>query len=208
MNYDPTVVSSMFHIQPIVAVWYELFNYPNTARIITKNKPGSVVITWQNLKSRHSATPCTFQIELFFDSGEMQLSYQSLPVDDGLIGFNTGVETPVRQSTSPVNAAGLPAALQAASASFDNYGGIIAGITLKLAAVPTPVAGEDYRYTLLLNGVEAAGVQVSAGFAPFLVVSTPKIPDFPSAQIGSWEIKLDRRARSRSACRHRVSNRI
>ena len=65
VNYDPTVVSSMFHIQPIVAVWYELFNYPTTARIITKNKAGSVVITWQNLKSRHSAIPCTFQIELF-----------------------------------------------------------------------------------------------------------------------------------------------
>jgi hypothetical protein len=190
VNYDPTVVSSMFHIQPIVAVWYELFNYPNTARIITKNKPGSVVITWQNLKSRHSTTPCTFQIELFFDSGEMQLSYQSLPVDDGLIGFNTGTETKTSQTTSPVNAPGLPAPLQAASASFDDYSGIIAGVTLKLAAVPTPAVGEDFRYTLLLNGVEAAGVQFGGGFAPFLVVSTPKIPDFPSAQIGSWEIKL------------------
>jgi len=28
---------------------------------------------------------------------------------------------------------------------------------------------------------------VSAGQAPFLVVATPKIPEFPSAQIGSWE---------------------
>src|SRR5258706_6502023 len=138
VNYDPTVVSSMFHIQPIVAVWYELFNYPNTARIITKNKPGSVVITWQNLKSRHSTTPCTFQIELFFDSGEMQLSYQSLPVDDGLIGFNTGTETKTSQSASPVNAPGLPVQLQAASASFDNYGGVIAGVALKLDAGPAP----------------------------------------------------------------------
>src|SRR5258706_3739484 len=191
VNYDPTVVSSMFHIQPIVAVWYELFNYPTTARIITKNKPGSVVITWQNLKSRHSATPCTFQIELFTDTGEMQLSYQSLPVDDGLIGFNTGTETKTSQSANPVNVPGLPAQMQAASASFDNYGGIIAGVTLKLAAVPAPAAGESLRYTLLLNGVEAAGVQVSLGFSPFLVVSTPKIPDFPSAQIGSWEIHLN-----------------
>src|SRR3954471_3593887 len=78
VNYDPTVVSSMFHIQPIVAVWYELFNYPATARIITKNKPGSVVIAWQNLKSRHSAIPCTFQIELFTGTSEMLLSYQTL----------------------------------------------------------------------------------------------------------------------------------
>src|SRR5258707_2593500 len=128
VNYDPTVVSSMFHIQPIVAVWYELFNYPSTARIITKNKTGSVVITWQNLKSRHSTTPCTFQIELFTDSGEMLLSYQSLPVDDGLIGFNTGTETKTSQSANPVNVPGLPAHLQPASASFDNYGGIIAGV--------------------------------------------------------------------------------
>src|SRR6059058_615696 len=78
VNYDPTVVSNMFHIQPIVAVWYELFNYPTTARIVTKNKPGSVVITWENLKSRHSAVPCTFQIELFTDTGEMLLSYRTL----------------------------------------------------------------------------------------------------------------------------------
>jgi hypothetical protein len=190
VNYDPTVVSSMFHIQPIVAVWYELFNYPTTARIITKNKPGSVVITWQNLKSRHSTTPCTFQIELFTASGEMLLSYQSLPVDDGLIGFNTGTETKTSQSTTPVNVPTLPAQLQAVSASFDNYGSVIAGVTLKLAAPPAPSGTENFRYTLLLNGVEAAGIQVSAGFAPFLVVATPKIPDFPSAQIGSWETHL------------------
>jgi hypothetical protein len=190
VNYDPTVVSSMFHIQPIVAVWYELFNYPTTARIITKNKPGSVVITWQNLKSRHSAIPCTFQIELFTATGEMLLSYQTLSTDDGLIGFNTGTETPTRQTTNQVTAPGLPAPLQASSASFDNYGGIIAGVTLKLAAAPVPTGTENFRYTLLLNGIEAAGIQLSAGFAPFLVVSTPKIPDFPSAQIGSWETHL------------------
>ncbi len=191
VNYDPTVVSSMFHIQPIVAVWYELFNYPATARIITKNKANSVVVTWQNVISRHTATPCTFQIELFTDTGEMQLSYQSLPVADGLIGFSTGTETPVRQSASPVSAAGLPAHLQAASASFDNYGNIISGVTLKLAAtIPVPAAGESFRYTLVLNGIEAAGIQVSLGQAPFLVVANPKIPDFPSAQISSWELKV------------------
>jgi hypothetical protein len=191
VNYDPTVVSSMFHIQPIVAVWYELFNYPVTARIITKNKPGSVVITWENLKSRHSAIPCTFQIELFTASGEMLLSYRTLSTDDGLIGFNTGTETPTRQSSSPVNVPTLPAPLQAVSASFDNYGSIIAGVTLKLAAAPAPAAGEDFRYTLLINGIETAGIQVSAGFAPFLVVPTPKIPDFPSSQIGSFETHLN-----------------
>src|SRR5882724_10187587 len=64
VNYDPTVVSSMFHI-PMVAVWYELFYYPADARVLAKNKSGSVVITWQNLLSRHSATRCTFQVELF-----------------------------------------------------------------------------------------------------------------------------------------------
>jgi hypothetical protein len=191
VNYDPTVVSSMFHIQPIVAVWYELFNYPTTARIITKNKPGSVVITWQNLKSRHSTTPCTFQLELFTGSGEMQLSYQSLPVDDGLIGFNTGTETVTRQSANPVNVPGLPAPLQLASASFDNYGSIIAGVTLKLAAVPTPATGESFRYTLLLNGIEAVAAEVVAGQSPLFIVPTPKIPDFPSAQIGSWEMHLN-----------------
>jgi hypothetical protein len=190
VNYDPTVVSSMFHIQPIVAVWYELFNYPTTARIITKNKTGSVVITWENLKSRHSAIPCTFQIEFFTATGEMLLSYRTLSTDDGLIGFNTGTETPTRQSSNPVNVPGLPAALQASSASFDNYGGIIAGVTLKLAAAPAPTGTENFRYTLLLNGVEVAGVQVSAAQAPFLVVATPKIPEFPSAQIGSWETHL------------------
>ncbi|MEO8036777.1 MAG: hypothetical protein ABI837_20250, partial [Acidobacteriota bacterium] len=59
VNYDPTVVSNMFRV-PMVAVWYELFYYPSTARIIAKAKPGSVVITWENLLSRHSVTPCTF----------------------------------------------------------------------------------------------------------------------------------------------------
>jgi len=192
VNYDPTVVSSMFHIQPIVAVWYELFNYTDTSRIITKNKPNSVVITWQNVLSRHSTTPCTFQIELFTDTGEMQLSYQALPVGDGLIGFNTGTETPVRQNATAVNAPGLPAHLQVASASFDNYGGIIAGVTIKLgAAIPTPAAGESFRYTLMLNGVEAGGVEVSSNLSTNFLVSTPKIPEFPGAQINSWEVKLN-----------------
>src|SRR5258706_13996429 len=62
VNYDPTVVSSMFRV-PMVAVWYELFYYPSSARIVVKAKPGSVVITWQNVLSRHSLTPCTFQVE-------------------------------------------------------------------------------------------------------------------------------------------------
>ncbi|HXH41846.1 MAG TPA: hypothetical protein VNN08_24695, partial [Thermoanaerobaculia bacterium] len=191
VNYDPTVVSSMFHIQPIVAVWYELFNYTNTSRVITKNKPNSVVITWQNVLSRHSATPCTFQIELFTDSGEMQLSYLTLPIGDGMVGFNTGIETPARQNAVPVSVAGFPAAMQIASGSFDNYGGIIAGVTLKLGAVPAPAAGESYRYTLMLNGAEAAGVEVPSNLAAFFIVSNPKIPDFPGAQINSWETKLN-----------------
>ncbi len=192
VNYDPTVVSSMFHIQPIVAVWYELFNYTSRSRIITKNKPSSVVITWQNVLSRHSTTPCTFQIELFTDTGEMQLSYQTLPLGDGMIGFNTGTETPVRQNAVPVNVAGLPAHLQVASASFDNYGGVIAGVTIKTgAAIPAPAAGESFRYTLMLNGVEAGGVEVGSNLSTNFIVSTPKIPDFPSAQINSWEVKLN-----------------
>jgi len=191
VNYDPTVVSSMFHIQPIVAVWYELFNYTDVSRIITKNKPNSVVITWQNVLSRHSTTPCTFQLELF-TTGEMNLSYQTLPIGDGLIGFNTGTETPTRQNAVPVNAAGLPAHLQVASASFDNYGGIIAGVTIKLgAAIPTPASGESFRYTLMLNGVEAGGVEVSSNLSTNFIVSTPKIPEFPGAQINSWEVKLN-----------------
>lgn len=191
VNYDPSVVSSMFHIQPIVAVWYELFYYPATARIITKTKANSVVITWQNVLSRHSATPCTFQIELFTDTGQMLLSYQSLPVADGLIGFNTGTETATHQNAAPVVVAGLPAHLQAVSASFDDYGGVIDGVTIKLSApFPTPAAGENFRYSLMLNGVETVGVQVSAGQAPFLDVPVAKIPDFPYAQIDSWEIKL------------------
>lgn len=192
VNYDPTVVSSMFHIQPIVAVWYELFNYTSRSRVITKNKTSSVVITWQNVLSRHSTTPCTFQIELFTDTGEMQLSYQTLPIGDGMIGFNTSTETPVRQNAVPVNAAGLPAHLQVASASFDNYSGIIAGVTIKAgAAIPAPAAGESFRYTLMLNGVEAGAVEVGSNLSTSFVVSTPKIPDFPGAQINSWEVKLN-----------------
>jgi hypothetical protein len=191
VNYDPTVVSSMFHIQPIVAVWYELFNYTNTSRIITKNKSNSVVVTWQNVLSRHSTTPCTFQLELF-TTGEMNLSYQTLPIGDGLIGFSTGTETPTRQNAVPVNAAGLPAHLQVASASFDNYGGIIAGVTIKAgAAIPSPASGEFFRYTLMLNGVEAAALEVSSNLSTSFVVATPKIPGYPSAQINSWEVKLN-----------------
>lgn len=189
VNYDPTVVSNMFHIQPIVAVWYELFNYTNTSRIITKNKPGSVVITWQNVLSRHSATPCTFQLELFTDTGEMQLSYQTLPIADGLIGFNTGTETVTRQNATPIIAAGLPAQMQAASASFDDYGGVIAGVTLKLGAVPAPAAGETLQYMLVLNGIDSAGFILSGGIPTGFLVGTAKIPGFPEAQINSWELK-------------------
>jgi hypothetical protein len=191
VNYDPTVVSSMFHI-PIVAVWYELFYYPATARVIARTKPGSVVITWQNVVSRHTATPCTFQVELFLSSGEMQFSYQSLPVDDGLIGMSTGTETATHQNTAAVSNADLPLHLQAAHASFDDYGGIIAGVTLTTAApIPVPAAGESFRYTLLINGAEVIGAEVGASHTPFVVVPSPKIPDFPQAQINSWETKLN-----------------
>jgi hypothetical protein len=189
INYDPTVVSSMFRV-PMVAVWYELFYYPTSARVIARTKPGSVVITWQNLLSRHSTTPCTFQVELFTDSGEMQLSYQSLPIGDGLIGMSTGTETATHQNANAVPNADLPPHLQAASASVDNYGNVIAGVTLTLAGpVPTPAAGESFRYTLVINGVEAIGVNVSAG-SPFVVVPSGKIPEFPQAQINSWEVKV------------------
>jgi len=191
VNYDPTVVSSMFRV-PMVAVWYELFYYPTTARVIARSKPGSVVITWQNLLSRHSTTPCTFQAELFFDSGEMQLSYQSLPVDDGLIGLSTGTETATHQSANAVPNSDLPLHLQAASASFDNYGNVIAGVTLTLAGpVPTPAAGESFRYTLVINGVDVIGLQVGGGQSPFVVTPAAKIPDFPQAQMNSWEVKVN-----------------
>jgi hypothetical protein len=190
VNYDPTVVSSMFRI-PMVAVWYELFYYPTTARVIARTKPGSVVITWQNVLSRHSATPCTFQVELF-DSGEMQLSYQSLPVDDGLIGVSTGTETATHQSAAAVTNSDIPLHLQAASASFDNYGDVIAGITLTLnAPIPTPAPGESFRYTLLLNGVEAIGLQFFDNGTSSVLVPVPKIPDFPQAQINTWEVKVN-----------------
>jgi hypothetical protein len=184
VNYDPTVVSSMFRV-PIVAVWYELFYYTGNSRIITKTKPGSVVITWQNLLSRHTLTPCTFQLELFTASGEMQLSYQSLSVDDGLVGMSTGTENPTRQAASPTSNTDIPASLQAASASFDNYGNVIAGVTLTLGAPPAPDAStnESFRYTLMINGAEAIGLQVSPNQSPFVVVPAPKIPDFPQAQM-------------------------
>lgn len=191
VNYDPTVVSSMFRI-PMVAVWYELFYYPTTARIYAKNKAGSVVITWQNLRSRHSATPCTFQIELF-DNGEMQLSYQSLPVDHGIVGFSTGSETPsTRHSVSVIDVGDAPAHMQLSQGSLDDYSGIITGLTLKLrGALPSTMASsESYRYTLVINGVDAAAIQVGSNLTPYIVVANPKIPDFPAAQINSWETKL------------------
>ena len=192
VNYDPTVVSNMFRV-PMIAVWYELFYYPTTARIITKTKPGSVVITWQNLLSRHSATPCTFQVELFTDSGEIQLSYQSLAPADGLVGMSTGTETATHQNASEAPNADIPAYLQAASASFDNYGDTIAGITLKLkASIPTPNAStnESFQYTLAINGIDVVGAYVGATQS-FISVPTRKIPDFPDAQINSWEFKVN-----------------
>ncbi len=191
VNYDPTVVSSMFRV-PMVAVWYELFYYPSSARIVVKAKPGSVVITWQNVLSRHSLTPCTFQVELFTGSGELQLSYQSLSAPDGLVGMSTGTESVTHQNASAVSNTGIPAQLQAASASFDNYGDTIAGVTLTLNAPPAPDAStnESLRYSLVISGVDAIGLQVSANQSPFLVVSTPKIPDFPQAQMNSWEVKV------------------
>lgn len=190
VNYDPTVVSNMFRV-PMVAVWYELFYYPSNARVIARNKANSVVITWQNVLSRHSPTPCTFQAELFFDSGEIQLSYQTLPVPDGLVGFSTGTEAVTHQPTAPVANSDIPAHLQAASASFDNYGGIIAGVTLKVnAPIPIPSAGESFRYTLLINGVEVIALEYTSSQSVLVVVPVPKIPEFPGAQISSWETKL------------------
>ncbi|MEK6371125.1 MAG: BACON domain-containing protein [Acidobacteriota bacterium] len=187
VNYDPTVVSSMFRV-PMVAVWYELFYYPSDARIITKAKPQSVVITWQNLLSRHTLTRCTFQVELF-NNGEILLSYQSLPVDHGIVGMSTGTETATHQTASAISATDLPLAMQAASASLDDYGGVIAGVTLTLKATPAPTGTESFRYSLMINGVEAIGLQVSPNQAPYTVISTAKIPDFPAAQINSWEVK-------------------
>lgn len=189
VNYDPTVVSSMFRI-PMVAVWYELFYYPAGARVIAKNKPGSVVITWQNVLSRHSSTPCTFQVELF-DSGEIQLSYQSLSIDDGLVGISTGSETATHQIAGPVSNSDLPPYLQAVRASLDNYGDVIVGVTFTAAAaIPVPASGESFRYTLMINGADVIGAEVGPSHVPFVVVPNPKIPDFPQAQINSWEVKL------------------
>lgn len=187
VNYDPTVVSSMFRV-PMVAVWYELFYYPSDARIITKAKPQSVVVTWQNLLSRHTQTRCTFQVELF-NNGEILLSYQSLPIDHGIVGVSTGTESATRQTASAISATDLPLAMQVASASLDDYGGVIAGVTLTLKGIPAPTGTESFRYSLMINGAEAIGLQVAANQAPFTVVATAKIPDFPAAQINSWEVK-------------------
>ena len=187
VNYDPTVVSSMFRV-PMVAVWYELFYYPSDARIITKAKPQSVVITWQNLLSRHTLTRCTFQVELF-NNGDILLSYQSLPVDHGIVGVSTGTESATHQPTTAITATDLPLAMQAASASLDDFGGVIAGVTLTLKATPAPTGTENFRYSLMINGVETISLQVAANQAPFTVISTAKIPDFPATQINSWEVK-------------------
>lgn|GEM_PF-5428911 len=96
-------------------------------------------------------------------------------------------------AANPIPNADLPPYLQAVRATFDEYGGVIAGITLTTgAAVPTsPPAGESCRYTLMINGADVIGVEVAAGCAPFVVGSTPKIPDFPQAQMNSWEVKLN-----------------
>ena len=188
VNYDPTVVSNMFHI-PMIAAWYELFYYPTDARVLAKNKPGSVVITWEKLLSRHSATRCTFQVELF-DSGEMQLSYRTLSADHGLVGLSTGTETSTHQSATALSFGDIPQHMQVASATFDDYGGVIAGIALTLkSAVPALSGSESYRYTLVLNGVDVIGLELGANQSLIVPVLTPKIPDFPSAQIKSWEVK-------------------
>lgn len=191
VNYDPTVVSSMFRV-PMIAVWYELFYYPRTARILAKTKPGSVVITWQNLLSRHSATPCTFQVELFTGSGEMQISYQSLAVDDGLVGLSTGTETASVQSSTGLVVPDIPAHMRIAQASLKDYGGIIAGVELTLGApIPSPTPpGESYRYTLVINGEDVIGAEISGSRSPFVLVPSSKTPSFPEAQINSWETNL------------------
>lgn len=189
LNYDPTVVSSMFRV-PMVAVWYELFYYPTDARILVRNKPESVIITWQNLLSRHSTARSTFQVELFHDGSAMQLSYQSLAADDGLIGFSTGTETPARQDATGLGATDVPAHLRVSQASLEDYGGVLTGLRLTLAAAPpVPIPpGESYRYTLVVNGAEAIGLQISGTQNPFIVVPSPRIPAFPAAQINSWEV--------------------
>jgi hypothetical protein len=190
VNYDPTVVSSMFRI-PMIAAWYELFYYPTDARVLARNKPGSVVITWQNLLSRHSATRCTFQVELF-DSGEMQISYQSLSADHGLVGLSTGTETATHQSASTLTFGDLPQHMQLASATFDDYGGVIAGVSLTLkSAIPALSGGESDRYSLVINGVDVIGLEVSSNQSLIVPILTPRIPDFPSAQIKSWETAMN-----------------
>jgi hypothetical protein len=190
VNYDPTVVSSMFRV-PMVAAWYELFYYPADARVLAKNKAGSVVITWQNLLSRHSTTRCTFQVELF-DSGDIQLSYQTLSADHGLVGLSTGVETATHQSATALSFGDIPPYMQLASATFDDYGGVISGVSLTLqAALPALAASESYRYTLVLNGVDVIGLEAGANQTLNIPVLSPKIPEFPGAQIRSWEIKMN-----------------
>src|SRR5206468_1805106 len=109
-----------------------------------------------------------------------------------LAGFSTGTETATHQSAAASSNADIPLHLQAASATFDDYGGIIAGITLTVKApVPTPAAGESFRYTLILDGVDVIGLEVSAARTPFVVAVSSKIPGFPDAQINSWETKLN-----------------
>ena len=190
VNYDPTVVSSMFRL-PMVAVWYELFYYPADARVIVKNKPDSIVITWQNLLSRHTLTRATFQVALFF-SGDIQLSYQSLPVDHGLVGVSTGKETAAHQTAAGLTFFDLPAFMQVAQATVDDYSGVIGGVTMKLGAPPpsTMAADESYQYTLLINNTPAIGMAVRSGLQTSILIPTAKIPDFPAAQIGTWEMKL------------------
>ena len=208
VNYDPTVVSSMFHIQPIVAVWYELFNYPSTARIITKNKPGSVVITWQNRQEPAFDDSVHIPDRAVHRHRRDAAFVSDASGDDGLIGFNTGTETATHQTAAAVSNAGIPAPFQAASASFDNYGGIIAGVTLKLSApIPNPAAGESFRYTLMVNGVEAIGLECTAS------QSIPRRfdaedPRFPGAQINSWETRSERRHADLPRARPRASSRI
>jgi hypothetical protein len=187
VNYDPTVVSSMFHI-PIAAVWYELFYYPSDARIIAKAKAHSVVITWQNVSSRHSSTRCTFQAEVF-DSGALQFSYQTLPVDHALVGVNTGTETPARTTANGLTGLNIPPHFQVSKATFDDYGGVTAEVTINVnATIPAPdkTLVEWYDYMLLINGVEVAGVMIDRNSGPSFYRPAAKIPEFPQAQINAW----------------------
>ncbi|MEO8036741.1 MAG: BACON domain-containing carbohydrate-binding protein, partial [Acidobacteriota bacterium] len=127
------------------------------------------------------------------DTGEMQFSYQSLSADDGLVGVSTGTESVTRQTAAEAPNTDIPASLQAASATFDNYGDTIAGITLKLKGAPAPnaSANESFQYTLAINGADVVGVNLSGTQNPFILVPSPKIPGFPEAQIKSWELKVN-----------------